>query len=241
LASAAAPGGYNPEEPHTVILSLIHTSPVLIPTFAQLCGQHLPGVEVFHIVDESLIKNTIKAGHLEPLTVRRLAGYVQSAREAGAAAVLVTCSSIGPATTAIKPLFDFPVLRIDEAMAEKAVEEGRRIGVLATLRTTLDPTVELVRSTAAAANKSVEIRSRLCDGAFEAILAGNSDEHDRRVREGLQELLEESDVIVLAQASMARVINQLPEALRQKPILTSPELAIRRTNEVLSTALHAAS
>lgn len=217
-------------------LALIHTSPVLIPTFSQLCAQHLPGVEIFHIVDESLIKNTIKAGCLEPITARRLAGYVQSARDAGADAVLVTCSSIGPATTAVRPLFDFPVLRIDEAMAEKAIAEGKTIGVLATLRTTLEPTVALVRSTASAAGRDAQVVSRLCEGAFEAVLAGRTEEHDRMVREGLAELIPQVDVVVLAQASMARVVGQLPPELRNKPILTSPELAIQRTRMVLPAA-----
>jgi Asp/Glu/hydantoin racemase len=217
-----------------VTLALIHTSAVLIPTFAQLCTQHLPGVEIFHIVDESLIKHTIRAGRVEPMTSRRLAGYVQSARDAGADAVLVTCSSIGPATTAVKPLFDFPVLRIDEAMAEKAVSEGGKIGVLATLQTTLEPTVALVRSTALAGGREVEVVPRLCEGAFEAVLAGRTDEHDGMVRKGLAELIPQVDVVVLAQASMARVVGQLAPELRTKPILTSPELAILRTGTVLS-------
>lgn len=214
-------------------LALIHTSPVLVPSFTALCSEHLPGTDIFHIVDESLIRNTIKAGHLEPLTVRRLAGYIQSAREAGADAVLVTCSSVGPAVTASRPLFDFPVLRIDEAMAEKAVSEATRIGVLATLNTTLEPTLALVRSSAAAAGRAIELESRLCQGAFEAVVRGDTAEHDRLVREGLAALLATSELIVLAQASMARVVAQLPAELRTRPILSSPELAIRRTRAVL--------
>lgn len=215
-------------------LALIHTSPVLIPTFTALCQEHLAGTEIFHIVDESLIRNTIKAGHLEPLTVRRMAGYIQSAREAGASAVLVTCSSVGPAVTASRPLFDFPVFRIDEAMAEKAVSEAHRIGVLATLSTTLDPTLALVRSCAQAAGRPVELTSRLCAGAFEAVVRGDTERHDRLVREGLTALLAETDLIVLAQASMARIVAQLPAELRTKPILASPELAILRVRGVLA-------
>lgn len=215
-------------------LALIHTSPVLVPTFNTLCQQHLTGVAVFHIVDESLIKNTIKAGRLEPLTARRLAGYVQSAREAGADAVLVTCSSIGPATAAARPLFDFPVLRIDEAMAERAVSEAERIGVLATLSTTLEPTRALVLDTARAKERAVTVQAQLCEGAFEAVLRGDTETHDRLVREGLLKLLGEVELIVLAQASMARVVEQLPAELRTKPILTSPEMAILRAKSVLA-------
>jgi Asp/Glu/hydantoin racemase len=210
------------------VLALIHTSPVLVPAFNDLCARHLPGIEVFNIADESLIRNTIKAGRLEKTTVRRLGGYIQSARDAGADAVLVTCSSIGPAVTLARTLFDFPLFRIDEAMAEKAVHDASRIGVLATLSTTLEPTMELVRATAAAAGKTIELRSVLCEGAFDAVLRGDTGEHDRLVREGLARLLDSVDLVLLAQASMARAVDGLPESMRAKPILASPELAILR-------------
>ena len=131
-------------------LALIHTSPVLVPSFNALCARHLPGVPVFHMVDESLIKNTIAAGGLQKATIRRLVGHIDSAAQAGAAAVLVTCSSIGEGVKVARELFDFPVLRIDEPMAERAVEAGDRIGVLATLQTTLAPTVRLLKETAKA-------------------------------------------------------------------------------------------
>ena len=215
------------------MLALIHTSPVLVPQFNALCARFLPGEEVFHIADESLIKNTIKAGRLETVTARRLVGYIQSAREAGADAVLVTCSSIGPATSMAKPLFDFPVLRIDEAMAERAVASAARIGVLATLSTTLEPTLALLQATAAAAGKAVELSPELCAGAFECVVRGDTATHDTLVREGLARLLDRVDLVVLAQASMARVVAELPETMRSKPILASPELVMERTRAVL--------
>ena len=46
---------------------------------------------------------------------------VQSAREGGADAVMVTCSSIGLAASVAREFFDFPVVRVDEAMRELAV------------------------------------------------------------------------------------------------------------------------
>ena len=125
-------------------LALIHTSSVLVPSFTSLCAQFLPESPVFHVVDESLIKNTIAAGSLQKTTIRRLVGHIESAAQAGAGVVLVTCSSIGEGVRVARELFDFPVLRIDEPMAERAVDAGRRIGVLATLQTTLAPTVRLL-------------------------------------------------------------------------------------------------
>ena len=95
------------------------------------------------MTDESLIKNTIAAGGLTASTTRRMAAMVWSAREGGADAVMITCSSIGPGVKVLRQLFDFPIFRIDEAMAETATSKAHRIGVLATLQTTLDPSVEV--------------------------------------------------------------------------------------------------
>ena len=214
-------------------LAIIHTSPTLTPLFAQLCAQWLPGVAIFHMVDESLIRDTIESGSLRKLTMRRLIALVESAASAGATAVLVTCSSIGPAVTIAQSLFDIPVLRVDEAMAEEAIARGSRIGVLATLRTTLEPTIALVRDKAVAAGKQVTIVDHLCEGAFEAVLSGDTATHDAIVSAALRDLASQVDAVVLAQASMARVVASMPPGSLAAPVFSSPELAVQRTRDIL--------
>ena len=191
------------------------------------------------MVDESLIQQTITVGKLQKVTVRRLIGMVESASAIGVDGVLVTCSSIGPAASIAAQLFPFPVVRIDDAMAEKAVRQGGRIGVLATLRTTLEPTTALLRAKSAAAGLETKIEESLCDGAFEAVVAGDTEKHDRMVSQALQELAGKVDLVVLAQASMARVLQQMPE--QPVPILSSPELAVLRTRDLLCDTCHTQS
>ncbi len=214
-------------------LALIHTSPTLTPVFRALCAAEMSDVEVFHMVDESLIQDTIRAGRLRGITIRRLLGQIQSAEAAGADAVMVTCSSIGPGVALAQSLFELPVIRIDEAMAEEAVRMGRRIGVAATLRTTLEPTIELLKEKASQNGRAIEIVESLSDGAFEAVLAGDVMTHDRILAEKLIGELHDVDVIVLAQASMARVVNEMPAGTLKVPVLSSPELAVRRAKEIL--------
>ena len=214
-------------------LALIHTSPVLTPLFTALCKQHLVNVQWLHMVDESLIRDTIANQRLRKLTIRRLISMVESAQNAGADAVLVTCSSIGPAVDIAKDIFDVPVMRVDEAMAEQAVQHGPRIGVLATLRTTLEPTMGLLRSKAAAADVKVTLVEGLCDRAFEAVLAGDTATHDRIVTEALLDMTLKVDVVVLAQASMGRVVANLPAGSTTVRILASPELGIMRMKKIL--------
>jgi len=216
-------------------LTFIHTSHVLIPMFTDLARKHLPSVETIHMLDESLIRNTIKAGRLTENTTRRVAGMIQLAREGGADVVMVTCSSIGDATAQAREHCDFPVLRIDEPLAGAAVAIGGVIGVAATLSTTLEPTVELLEATARRMGRQIKIVPLLAEGAFEAVLAGDTARHDAMVLEILRELRGTSDVVVLAQASMARVAALLPkEDIPDIPILASPELAIKSLAELFS-------
>jgi Asp/Glu/hydantoin racemase len=216
-----------------VTIAYLHTSHVLIPLFTELSKKELPGVEHFHMVDESLIRNTISAKKLTKATIRRVLTMVLSAREGGADAVVVTCSSIGPAATAASDMCDFPVVRVDDAMAEQAVRSGRRIGVAATLRTTLEPTVALLRSKAADAGREVDLVESLCEGAFAAVLSGDTGTHDRLLSDSLAQLRTSVDVVVLAQASMARVVASLPAGESYVPILSSPELAVKRARSLL--------
>ena len=213
-------------------LAFIHSSHVLIPLFSQLAAEHLADVEVFHMVDESLIRNTIAAGELTPDTTRRLIGHIASAHDGGADAVMVTCSSIGPAIPIARQQLNFPVLRIDEAMVDAAIGMGRRIGVVATLHTTLEPTMALLRSGAAAASRDIELIPELCEGAFQAVLSGDTARHDQMLTAALLRLSKTVDVIVLAQASMARIVAQM-NWQGNPPILSSPELAVRSARNVL--------
>lgn len=210
-------------------LTLIHTSGMIIPVFAELCAEHLPGAEVVHMVDESLLKDIIRDNGLSKPTARRVVGHIVSAEQAGTDFIVVTCSSIGPAAELGRELVDVPVMRVDEPMAELAVKKGARIGVLATLASTMNPTADLIRSKA----KDIEVTARLCEGAFQAVLSGDPATHDRLVTSALTDLINRVDVIVLAQASMARVVKTLPMESVTVPILASPRLAIEHLAHVL--------
>jgi aspartate/glutamate racemase len=210
--------------PNTI--ALIHTSPSLIPIFKALGSELLPGATIFNMVDESLLCDIIREGKLPPGTARRLVGHVLSAEEAGAQFIVVTCSSMGRAAEASRTLCSATVLRVDEAMADKAVATGNRVGVVATLPSTLEPTVALIKSRPTKSGKPVEVISEVVSGAFEAVMSGDGAKHDALVGQALRSLAGKVDVIVLAQASMARVVDGLRPEERPVPILSSPRPAM---------------
>ena len=217
-------------------VAFVNTVTSLPAVFKSLVSELAPHIDVFNIVDESLLQDTIRNGVLSKTTTRRLVSYLVLAQEAGADLVMVTCSSIGPAADIGRSMVDIPVLRVDEPMADKAVASGLRIGVAATLSTTLTPTVSLIERKGCEAGKKLTVISKLCSGAFEALLAGDTGRHDSLVEAGLRELIPNVDVIVLAQASMARIVDALPSSEKVLPIYSSPRLAVEHLAQLVGGA-----
>ena len=218
----------------TKTLGLIHTSATLIPVFQQLCKEYLPGVNTFNIVDDSLVKNIIARGEVTPSIYKRVADYVTSAEDSGADYVLVTCSSIGAPVEAAAEKAGVPVLRVDQPMADLAVQTGKRIGVIATLQTTLQPTSDLVKRRAELAGKEIELTSTVVEGAFDALMSGDAAKHDELVADALRKLAKQVDVILLAQASMARVVDTLSDEDKTVPIVASPPNAIKYLASIMN-------
>jgi Asp/Glu/hydantoin racemase len=215
-------------------LAFIHTVPSLVGMFNDLSKELLPGVEVFHIADEMLLKVVLAQGGLSPFIFQRVSDHVVAAERAGATAVQCTCSSISPCVDASRPLVGIPVLKIDEPMVNKAIGTGSRIGIAATAPTTLKPTTELVHTRAAAMGRSVQVESVLCEGAYSALFSNDTQKHDQIVAQVLRDLMTRNDVIILAQASMARVAQTIPAEEQRIPILSSPRLAMEHVKTVLS-------
>jgi Asp/Glu/hydantoin racemase len=215
-------------------ICLIHTAPLMVQVFTPLCRERLPDVKVTQIINESMIKDTIEAGRVRQPTIDALYTFAEASFKLGTELVMVTCSSIGPAVDLIQSRFEKPVLRVDEPMAEAAVARGRRIGVAATLRTTLEPTSQLLLRKAKEAGKDVQLVECLCEGAFDAVIAGDTETHDALVSRAMVDRLGDVDVIVLAQASMARVIERLPPGALAAPVLSSPALAMDYLKERLA-------
>ncbi len=214
------------------LLGFVHTSFILVQPLRDLARRLLPGIETFHAVDESLLHDILQAGGLAPGVVARLARLAFNAQEAGAAAIVLTCSSASPAVPAIQAMLRVPFLAIDEAMAEQAVGVGRRIGLLATVRTTIDPTRRLLEAKALARGHEIEILADVRTEAFDALAAGDRARHDALVAQACRDLSGKVDVIVFAQGSMAPLAEQLAPEM-PIPLLTSLAFGVRRAGETL--------
>jgi len=209
-------------------IAFLHTGAVVIPTFATLAAEHLPGVEVQNLLDDKIVAD-LGRGVASEQVAQRLADLGDAAVAAGAAAVMFTCSSISQYAAPLAERLGVPVYRVDEAMADEAVRAGDRVSVIATLPTTVQPTAALLRERAELQGRKVQIDEVVVAGAFEAAVAGDRARHDELVSEAIKAV--NGDVVVLAQASMASAAAGLELAV---PILTSPERGVRRLAENLN-------
>ena len=98
---------------------MVHTVEKLIPMWDELAEEMMPGTEIIHLVDEGLLKEIVAGGELTEERVSRLASLASAAEASGAEAVMLTCSTIGPAVDTAKESVEVPFLKVDEAMADK--------------------------------------------------------------------------------------------------------------------------
>ena len=211
---------------------IIQTSLVSQVELNALFAELVPEAKVHNLVDDSLLYDVMQHGGITPKVIARMCAYVQAAANNGADLIFNQCSSVGEAADIAAKLVTVPVLKVDSPMAERAVELGTRIGVVATVQSTMQPSCKLIRSKAAEAGKRVEIVDYLVDGALAVLLKENNRaKHNAMVLDSVKRAEAECDVIVLAQGSMTVLLPELADI--RKPVLTSPRLGVERARKML--------
>jgi Asp/Glu/hydantoin racemase len=213
---------------------VVHTGPVTVQPLKDQFKDQLPDARVINIVDDSLLNDVRAAGHLTPEVTQRMYSYMSNAQAMNADYILNACSSVGEAVDVLRGMIRTPIVKVDEAMALEASRIGKRIGVVATVKTTLEPTVRLIRKKAAEQKREVTVVEQVAEGAFEALLAGNNEQHDEILKRTIVGLADEVDVVVLAQVSMARLVPSLGET--RVPVLSSPQSGVKMLIDALKHA-----
>ena len=87
--------------------------------------------------------------------------------------------------------------------------QGKRVGLLATLASTVPSSERLLRIVAAEKNRPVEITTVLRPEAFAAVSKGDAETHNRILMEEIDRLSGKVDSIVMAQLSMSALAPHL--------------------------------
>ena len=220
-------------------VAIIYTgvNPQLITTVERELKAATQGIDfdIMTLTDPTIINETIANGGVTPAVAQRLMKLYMAGVAGGADIIYNICSSIGDVADAVKPIFkmmEIPFVRIDENMAIDAIKTGTRIGVLATLRTTLDPTKRLIKRCADEMGIEVTLVDALADGAF----GKSKEELEEIFVEKIKDISHKVDVVLLAQASMAECEKKLEEALG-KPVVSSPRFGAVAMRDAISSLM----
>jgi Asp/Glu/hydantoin racemase len=208
-------------------VAVLHTSFVFVtvePVITDLIGELIPDAEILHFVDSDVLATVVREKGISEKSEARMVHLAQAAEAAGADVIFSACSSLGPTLDAAQRAVSVPVVKIDQAMSQEAATYDR-IGVLATVPTTLAPTSGLIAASAEQAGRSPRIVRRLVPGAFDVLMAGDRAAHDDMVAEQAAKLATEVDVVVLAQASMRRLVDRLASETGLR-VLSSPRSGV---------------
>ena len=207
-------------------VAIVQTSSVSSAEIKALCQEIMPDVQVYQIIDDSLIPEVNAHGGPTSAVRRRLYGYYQQAQSLGVDAILNQCSSVGEVADQLRPFVDVPVVKVDEAMARKAVQLGTKIALIATVASTVGPSSRLIEKMAKEAGKEIELDVHLVKDAMMILIEkGDKETHNRMVLGEVEKAAETNDVVVLAQGSMTVLLPLIGHI--QKPVLSSPRMGDR--------------
>jgi aspartate/glutamate racemase len=214
-------------------LGIMHAALITTRAVQKYIDEIIPEVEVVHWVDDT-IQNTNFACEPGVIPRKNYAKFVQGAlsqQEYGVDLILLACSTFNRAAEHARPMIDVPILQIDRPMMDLAVRQGRRIGLLATVPTTVPASERLLRLAAEEAGKPIEVKLRLCSEAFQALKAGNPEKHNEMLLAEIDKLSGDVDAIVMAQVSMTALEPRLTNT--RIPVYNSGRTAFNRIREIL--------
>lgn len=140
-------------------LGIIHAALITTRMVQKYIDEIIPEVEVVHWVDDT-IQNTNFACEPGVIPKKNYYKFVQGAlsqQEYGVNLILLACSTFNRAVEFARPMIHTPMLQIDRPMMDLAVQDGNRIGLLATVPTTVPASERLLRVAAEEAGKTIEI------------------------------------------------------------------------------------
>ncbi|MBI3210167.1 MAG: hypothetical protein HYZ37_14875 [Candidatus Solibacter usitatus] len=214
-------------------VAFIHTSPAAIPPLADYFRANAPELEITNLLDDGILRFFSRG--MEREAESRLSDMLCAARDAyHSELAMVTCSAVSRnLVLRLSDSMGIPIVKIDDALAVKAVAAGKRLGILVTFPPTQAVTSKLILDTAAESGCNVDLTFRVIPEAYEAILGGRPELHDQLLLAAIEEFgRQKLDAIVLAQVSMARLLTKLPPL--PMPVLSSLTASLTTIREGLA-------
>ncbi|MBC7321394.1 aspartate/glutamate racemase family protein [bacterium] len=216
-------------------VGLIHASSLTIPIAKPFIQEIIPEVQVMHLCDDTIQRDNLLAGVgvIPKINYFKFTTYAHFLEEAKVDLIVLMCSTFNRAVEFARPMINVPMLQIDRPMMELAVKTGKKIGLLATLPTTVPSSERLLRLVAEEMGKEIEIKTVLSSDAFKEIEKGNVEKHNEILLEEIDKLSKEVDCICMAQISMSVLESRLTNV--RVPVYNSGRTGFTRVREILES------
>jgi hypothetical protein len=207
------------------MLAFLHTARAHVQNFERLAREFGHVTPIRHEVQERLLADTLRAGAVTDAVRAATTSAVQVLAGQGARVIVCTCSTIGAVAEMAPVGANARVMRIDRPMAEQAVASGRRILVLAALRSTFEPTVSLLRRIASETTRSIELVQVFCERAWGLFELDDQAGYLGEIARTIKSVARPNDLVLLAQASMAPAAELVGHL--GIPVLSSPKPGVK--------------
>lgn len=216
-------------------VGIIHAALISTKGVQPFIQDIIPEVAVVHVVDDTIQNSNFacQPGVIPKENYFKFASYAHNLELAGVDLIVLACSTFNKAVELAQPLINTPMLQIDRPMMDLAVMAGPKIGLLATVPTTVPASERLLKLAADEAGKVIEITTVICTKAFEEIKKGNVDLHNELLLKEIDQMSDRVDVIVMAQVSMSALEPMLTNT--KIPVLNSGRTGFNKVREILES------
>lgn len=213
-------------------IACLHTAESNIPIYEDAARElGLPAGALHHHVRADLLLTAERLGGLTAdITTETADVLLHLAQEADA--VVLNCSTLGPAALLAAGKSPVPVIRADGILAERAVKAGGKVIVLCTVETTIDPSTRLFEEAAKATGAVIDVR--LIEGAWALFRAGEQEAYLMSIAAAVDAAQREgAKTIAFAQASMTGALRLLTGSAAQP--MTGPLVALKAAMAAVAT------
>lgn len=212
---------------------LLHATPVAMQPIHQSFNHLWPEAELVNLLDDGLTIDRAKEADLSPQLIERFVQLGRYGFNTGADGILVTCSAFGPAIEQMACELPVPVLKPNEAMFRAALQQGKRIGMLATFAPAVVTMTKEFDEFVASSGSDATLTTLVVDDAIDLLRKGDAESHNRLVAARAHELAD-CDVIMLAHFSTSRALAAVQEIV-SIPVLSAPDAAVMLMRELIET------
>lgn len=222
------------------LMAMIHATATVIPIVESAAATYLPGVEIVHLLDEGMLRELSRAGHVTAELRERFLEISRAAARSNPDILFVTCSSFSQLIPYIRQMLSLPVLGPDEAMIEDVVARWSSAAIVATIAPAITSATSQLEAHARSSGKSLRVSPVLVDRAFAARKSGDIELHDRLVIEAIRRSTAGVDGVMLCQFTIAHLSKRVERELGL-PAVSSLESAFRRAARLLGCEYHDSS